>query len=307
MKIITSGKIYIDIDAYASCIAYAQFLNAKGIKAAAVCTPTLNESITATLRSLTPQLSTEYTPSPNDTFIILDVSNPDYFDDIVDSARIEEIIDHHTGFEEYWKNRPSVNVQIEQISSICTIIFELFEKEGWTDKISKETAQLLVAGILDNTLNFQAQVTTDRDKRAFKKLSGIAEISDDWVENYFQECQRSIEANIKSALTNDTKVLTFPSTGTIAVAQLTLWNGQKLIQEYKGAITEQLSTVNNSWVLNVLSIQDGKSYFLVSDEKLQQPLKESLDITFDGLIGSTSRMWLRKEIIAHLLRGTKDV
>ena len=300
MKIVTSGASYIDIDAYASCIAYAQFLNLKGIKAAAVCTPTLNESITSTLRTLSPQLSTTYTPSADDTFIVLDVHNPDYLDEIVDISRIEEIIDHHTGFEEYWKNRPEVAVRIESIGSICTIIFEFFEKERWTEKISKETAQLLIAGILDNTLNFQAKVSTDRDKQAFEKLRKIAQISDHWVVNYFQECQKSIESNIKNALTNDTKILTFPSTGTIAIAQLTLWNGQALIHEYKGAITEQLSTVSDSWVLNVLSINDGKSYFLVSDEKLQQSLRGSLEIAFDGLVGSTSRMWLRKEIIAKL-------
>lgn len=301
MKIVTSGSSYIDIDAYASCIAYSQLLNLKGIKAAAVCTPTLNESITSTLRALTPQLSTTYIPSPDDTFIILDVHNPDYLDEIVDISRIEAIIDHHTGFEEYWKDYPSVNVRIEHIGSICTIIFEFFEKEGWTDKISKETAQLLIAGILDNTLNFQAKITTDRDKRAFEKLSSIAEISNEWVENYFQECQKSIEANIRNALTNDTKILTFPSTGTIAIAQLTLWSGQDLIREYKSAIIEQLSSTSGSWVLNVLSIQDGKSYFLVSDEELQRSLKESLEIAFDGLVGSTNRMWLRKEIIAKLL------
>ena len=38
MVVVTSGKKYIDIDAYASCIAYAKLLNLKGIKARAIST-----------------------------------------------------------------------------------------------------------------------------------------------------------------------------------------------------------------------------------------------------------------------------
>ena len=32
MKIVTSGNKYIDIDAYASCISYSNFLKQKGIQ-----------------------------------------------------------------------------------------------------------------------------------------------------------------------------------------------------------------------------------------------------------------------------------
>ena len=49
MKIVTSGSRYIDIDAYASCIAYANLLNLKGIEAKAVSTAKINESITPNL------------------------------------------------------------------------------------------------------------------------------------------------------------------------------------------------------------------------------------------------------------------
>ena len=43
---------YIDIDAYAGIIAYANLLNLKGIQAKAVSTAKLNESITQTLLNL---------------------------------------------------------------------------------------------------------------------------------------------------------------------------------------------------------------------------------------------------------------
>ena len=79
MNIVTSGSNYIDIDAYAGIIAYANLLNLKGIPAKAVSTAKLNESITPSLLNLNTVLD-EYEKSDSDNFIILDVSNKDYFD-----------------------------------------------------------------------------------------------------------------------------------------------------------------------------------------------------------------------------------
>lgn len=76
MVVVTSGKRYIDIDAYAGCIAYAKLLNLKGIKAKAISTAQLNESITPSLMKLNPKLD-EYKPNKEDKYIVIDVSNKD--------------------------------------------------------------------------------------------------------------------------------------------------------------------------------------------------------------------------------------
>ena len=102
MKIVTAGNKYIDIDAYASCIAYANLLKLKGIHAKAVSTAKINETITPNLLKLNAQLE-NYEKSDNDEFIIVDVSSKSYFDNIVNEDKIIEIIDHHVGYEEYWK------------------------------------------------------------------------------------------------------------------------------------------------------------------------------------------------------------
>ena len=51
MEIITSGSRYIDIDAYASIIAYAKLLYLQGKSAIAISRANLNESITPRLRN----------------------------------------------------------------------------------------------------------------------------------------------------------------------------------------------------------------------------------------------------------------
>ena len=104
MIIITSGRGNVDIDAYGGAIAYAYLLNLKGIKAKAVCTGNLNESITPSLLKLEYKLD-DYTKSEDDKFIVVDVSYKDFFDKIVEEDKIIEIIDHHYGYEEYWKEK----------------------------------------------------------------------------------------------------------------------------------------------------------------------------------------------------------
>ena len=166
MIVVTSGKKYIDIDAYASCIAYAKLLNLKGIKAKAISTAKLNESITPSLLDLSNKLD-EYKLSEDDEYIIIDVSNKDFFDTFVKEEKIIEIIDHHLGYEEYWKNKLKEKAQIEFIGAVATIIVELYEKENLLDKISKDLATLLKAAILDNTLNLKAKITT---RKRYKSL-----------------------------------------------------------------------------------------------------------------------------------------
>ena len=137
MKIVTSGRRYIDIDAYAGCIAYANLLNLKGISAKAVSTAKINESITPSLLKLSNKLE-QYEKSDNDEFIIIDVSNKDFFDDIVAEDKVIEVIDHHIGCEEYWQNKKKKKANIEFIGAVATLIVELYEKEKLIEKMTKK-------------------------------------------------------------------------------------------------------------------------------------------------------------------------
>src|SRR5690606_20482571 len=97
MEIVTAGAAYLDIDAYAGIIAYAELLRKMGEPAEAVSTAAPNESVPRTVRSWEVALETEYVAQPNDTFTLIDISTPEYFDTFVDQDRIEAVIDHHPG------------------------------------------------------------------------------------------------------------------------------------------------------------------------------------------------------------------
>ncbi len=121
MIVVTSGSKYIDIDAYASCIAYANLLNLKGKEAKAVSSAKTNESIPSSLLKLNIGLD-NYKPSQEDEFIVIDVSNKAFFDKIVNEDKIIEIIDHHVGYDEYWKNKLQDKAKIEFVGAVATII-----------------------------------------------------------------------------------------------------------------------------------------------------------------------------------------
>lgn len=295
MKIVTSGSKYVDIDAYAGIIAYSNLLNLKGVLAKAVSTAKLNESITSSLLELNIGLD-KYEKNDDDDFIIIDVSNKNYFDDIVNENKIVEVIDHHTGFEEYWKNKLGENAKIEFIGSVATLIVEDYEKENLLEKMSKDIAILLMSAIIDNTLNFKAKVTNERDRIAYKKLEKIVGSLLNYEERYFLECQQNIEENLKLSIENDTKTEKICDILPLAFSQLTLWN-KDFILSNKNIVYETLNNISDEWMMNVISLEEGKSYIIAINTEVRRNLEKLFDKSFQNDIMELENVWLRKEII----------
>lgn len=295
MKIVTSGNKYIDIDAYAGCIAYSYLLNLKGVQSKAVSTAKLNESITKELLKLDIKLD-KSEPTEEDEFIIIDVSDKKFFDNIVKEDKIIEVIDHHTGFEEYWKQRLKNNSKIEFIGSVVTIIFELYEKENLQDKITKDIAYLMMSAILDNTLNFKAKVTNARDIIAYKKLEKIAKSAENYASKYFLDCQKIIEKNLRTALENDTKIGIISEKLPNIFSQLTVWNKDNIFDN-KQIIFDTLNNFGKDWILNLICLEEGKSYIIASNTLILQEIQMLLKGKINEYYLQCKNVWLRKEII----------
>lgn len=295
MKVITSGSGYIDIDAYAGCIAYRHLLNLKGIPSVAVSTAKLNESITSSLLKLDTKLD-EYMPKQADEFIVIDVSDKNFFDNLVKENQIIEIIDHHTGFENYWEEKLKDNSKIEFIGAVVTIIYELFEKENLQDKITKDIAILMMAAILDNTLNLKAKVTNSRDIDVYKKLQKIVENSEDYAMEYFLECQQTIEKDLEKALKNDTKIGVVSKKLPSVISQLTVWNKNRIFNNKK-IIFDTLNEYGNEWILNVICLEEGISYIIASNELLLDNAQKLIKGKKNDNYLKCEDIWLRKEII----------
>ena len=295
MIIVTSGNRYIDIDAYASCIAYANLLNLKGFNAKAISTANLNESITDSLIKLPEKIEKHYVTTGNEKYIILDVSDKNFFDNIVIEDNIIEIIDHHYGYENYWNKKLGEHSHIEKIGSIATLIFELYEKEQVIDKISNGMAKLLISAILDNTLNLKAQSTTKRDISAYKKSLKLSGIESNYNEIYFKECQKKISSNLIESIKNDTKIEIESNLLPNIFSQLLFWDGKDFLKNK--LIYDTLNSFGSEWMINIISLKDNTSYLISEDIKVQKNLETLFNKKFENNIMKLNKIWLRKEII----------
>jgi len=301
MKIVTSGAAYLDIDAYACCIAYAELLNRQGIDARAVSGAPLNASITPTLLALDCSLDT-HDPADTDEFILMDVSDPRHVDPIVPLERVVEVIDHHPGFETHWAERLGPKADIRPIGAAATQVFERWVKAGQLYRISKASATLLATAILDNTLNFTNAMTSELDAQAYLALAEVAGLSRDWPERYFLECQAAIEANLAEALQADCKRLGEANLPEV-FAQLTVWDAQGLVHRQGDRMLDWLRGQGGDGLVNLIGIADGKSHFLTSSASARDKLGRLLPLCWQGEVAVTEPSLLRKQLLTLALEA----
>lgn len=300
MKIVTAGSAYMDIDAYGGCIAYAELLNICGKNAVACSTAPFSFNITTKLLSLGKRLST-YSPDSNDEFILIDISNLEYLDPIVKIDSVIEVIDHHPGHEAKWKTLLGNSAQIEPIGAACTLVIERWIAAGKLNQMDPNTAQLLAAGILDNTLNFTAAITKDRDHKAYELVAQIAGLTADYIVDYFLDCQAAIEANVTLAIKNDMKLITETDLLPKVIGQLVVWDSMAVLRDNKQEISDVMSSYNPDWVMDVISISESKMYFLSTNKLSQNKLTSLFGLSFKSDIAEFDTVMLRKEILRFAL------
>jgi len=294
MVIITSGKKYIDIDAYASCIAYRELLKLNGIESKFVSHSVLNYSITKSLLDL-PFYVDKYEISSNDKFIVIDLSNKDFFEEFVQENNIIELIDHHPGFEDYWHNKIGKNSHIEQIGSVATIIVEKYEKYNLLNDMNKDIAKLLMAAILDNTLNFTANITKQRDKEAYNKLEKLTGLTD-FKTTYFCEVQSVIEHDLINSIANDIKIEETCKYLPKTLGQLTIYDITFLLRNLD-VIKTTMNEYDKKWLINIICLKENRSYIICSDKNIKHNISKLFNTNYDNNIIILKPAILRKEII----------
>lgn len=294
--VLTAGVRYLDIDAYASMVAYRELLRSLQDKnlgeILAVSSANINGTVPEILRFPEFTLDTKFDSTDAD-FVLLDVSNPEHFDPIVKMERVVEVIDHHTGYEQYWQEHKDVKSQIEFIGAVCTMIFERIVAAKRTEILTPNLCKLLAAGILDNTLNLKASITTERDVMAYHELLKIGKIPENWSKTYFETCQEGMLQDAKAAIFDDMKVEKSYALLPAAIGQIILLNHDTLSEEKIREIFRDF----DEWMLNVISLEDGKSYiYFDGDEATRSGLEKTFGkpTEHDGLI-VLDKFMLRKE------------
>ncbi len=296
MIVVTSGSEYLDIDSYAGIIGYAELLNLQGMEAIAASSVLPNHSVTAD--ALRPDVDLKaYKPEPGDKFVLIDLSIVKFFDPIVELVNVVEIIDHHPGHEAYWQEKLGDKAQIEVIGAACTLVYERFKQAGKPEQMLPATAKVLAAGILDNTLNFTAKITTERDHTAYKDLLRLGNLNEDFAAKYFLDVQNIVEANIENAVKGDKKTVTETDLIPQHFGQIVVWDASSIVKNKKDTIARIMQTYGNDWALSLISICENRGYFIVGNLKSQQKLTDLIGVKFVDGISEPTSVILRKEML----------
>lgn len=295
--VVTSGYPFTDIDALACAIAYSELLKLKGDNAEAVLPGPLNKSVTNKIKKW--KLNFSAAPHPPNTnhysFILVDISEPEYFAKFVNLKNVIEVYDHRKGFENYWKDKLGKNSHIDMVGACATLIWEEFIKVKFDKNISTVSANLLYTAIASNTLNFKASVTTKRDINAFTELRTHTNLGSNWIKTYFLDQDKETEANVRLAIKNDTKNLE------PIIGQLELWDSREIIEKNLDDIERVLlSFKKRDWFLTSPCISEGKNYLFTKVPEMKMILERTINAKFKGDIGTTDKLWLRKEIFAKI-------
>lgn len=298
MIIVTAGRKYIDIDAYASMIAYRELLRATtNEEVYAFSTVRVNETVPPMLRNLKYQLD-EPVDTKSASFILVDVSNPEFFDTFVEENRVIEVIDHHPGYDSYWGKRKKVRSQVEVIGAICSQIYERFVEAGRTDLLDTDLCKLLVAGILDNTINLKSKITSERDRKAYQELLKLGDLSSNWYQEYFAACETERTKDLKTAILNDMKAEYVSPLVPEAIGQIILFDKDILTYD----ILREVFADFDHWMINVIAIEDGRSYLYCDSIDTKGKLETLFNTSSnsDNLV-ILDDFILRKEILKRAL------
>lgn len=300
--IVTAGANYLDIDAYACMVALAELLQLKGENGIAYSQAPCNYSVCSSLlgegqvfRELPPDLCAEEA-----SYIIVDVSDPDFLKGSVPIDRVREVYDHHVGFEDYWQETIGSGTHIEFIGAAATLIYREWKKANLQDKLSHKAALLLIAAILDNTLNLTSTNTTAEDRAVFHELCVYTGVGDEFRADYFSQVQECIEADLQNAMFNDIKTVRNNVVLPTHVAQLCIWNADSILSKLS-QIRGFFKHLPESWMINLIDLEHQCSYFICDDQYHQNEIERVFDVHFEAGVAKSSISYLRKEIIKKTL------
>lgn len=296
--IITAGSTYLDIDAYACMVAMAELLNLQGIPALAFSEAPCNYSVCSSL-TMEGQIACKL-PSDFDgndaKYIIVDVSDPEFLKNSVPLDRVIAVYDHHVGFEDYWTSRIGDGSYIEFIGAAATLIYREWERAGLTHEMKISTAKLLIAAILDNTLNLTSSNTTPEDIEVFRALCAYADVGEEFRASYFSEVQKSVEADLKNALFGDIKTVRDNPILPPRVAQLCVWNAESVLARLD-EVRSWFAPLCEPWMINLIDLSGNCCYFVCEDENYGEKIARVFDVRFEAGIAKTKEPYLRKQII----------
>ncbi len=294
--IITAESKGADIDALACIIAYSELLKLEGEESIPVITCGFTASITPSILNWGIEYKKEYISDGTESFVLVDTSDPKTIPGFVDINRIIEIYDHRSLFKDNWKDKLKSKSHIELVGACGTLIWEEFKKRNKVKQISLNSARLLTASIISNTLNFKSPVTTERDRQAYLELRAISNLDENWIIQYFSEQENILVENFEKYFRADIKSVEIKKQ-ILVIGQIELWDADRILEDNKEVIDTIMEEYDPTpWIVNILNISKGFNYIYTENTVAIKLMEDKLGLFFKDSIAITDKLLLRKNI-----------
>jgi inorganic pyrophosphatase/exopolyphosphatase len=300
--ILVTSYVNPDLDGVSGAIAYAEFFQKTGTPAVAAVIGELHEEAAYLFNRFSFERPQRVANSHDvDRVVLVDTSDLKNLEGTIEPEKVIEIIDHRAVHEA--GSFPNAKVQIELVGAAATLVTERF-MQGHVD-ISPSSAILLCGGIISNTLNFRATMTTDRDHRAYAWLNNIANLPNDfWRELFMAKSDLSGE-KLAERIKGDFSQFVFGGKK-LGIAQIEMIGAESLIHERGQEIAVILKSIKEQLrldliFLNTIELEACKNVFIATDPDMQQLLEQVLKVSFKGGVAQRPTFLMRKQI-APLLR-----
>lgn len=297
-RIIVTGYSNPDLDGTASAIAYAELLKKQGknVAAALFGIPHREAQFVFKTFDIDKPAQAENILNQEDKLILVDASDLRGISNLIDPKQVIEVIDHRQVNQA--DKFPNAKTHIELVGSCATLIAEKFFKEKII--ITPSSAALLYLAIISNTVNFQANVTTDRDKKMCDWLVRQFDLPKDYIHKMFL-AKSVFKKLLKEIFCDDFATFEFHSKQ-LGIAQLEIVNTDDFVYKNKDEIQKVLTKIKKEKnldliFLSLIDLEKIKNIFIVIDESSKKLLEQALGIRFENNISHQEGIMMRKTIV----------
>ncbi len=170
-KIIVVGHKNPDTDSVVAAVMFAKLLKKEGKEAIPKVAGDINKETRFVFDSLKEEVP-ESIKSVNKEDNVFLVDHNELAQSVAERENVCGVLDHHAlaGL----KTDTSVYFRVEPLGSTCTLIYKLMKERGINP--CTEEIDLLLAGIIADTLNLNSSTTTTEDVDSFYELSQVSKI-----------------------------------------------------------------------------------------------------------------------------------
>jgi manganese-dependent inorganic pyrophosphatase len=306
--VLVTSYVNPDLDGVSCMIAYAHLLQAQGTEAepGIIGEPHV-EALYMMNRFTIPHPRRISDAQQYDRIVLVDASDPADLRAAIPLERVVEVIDHRAVYDA--TAFAHATVQVEQVGAAATLVAERYHRAA--AHMPQDIARLLCGGIISNTRNLKAGVTTDRDREALAWLGGTAELPDDFWKELFTAKSDVSGDKLVQRVRGDFKRFELGGK-TIGIAELEMMGARSVLESRLAEVTGELVLLKQEQQLdivlqNTLDLTEEVTFFVAPDADTRQLLERATRAIFRESIAELPYLLMRKQVVpmlkAELERG----